>query len=111
MNSKRKGSTGERELCAYLTARGFPSYRNEQRYVGGKGNPDITAVGLEWLHIEVKRVEKLNVSEAMKQAERDAVDCIPVVVHRKNREKWLITLALNDFLSILPPYGGYTPSE
>ena len=111
MNSKRKGSAGERELCAYLTARGFPSHRNEQRYVGGKGNPDIAAVGLEHLHIEVKRVERLNVTEAMRQAERDAIDRIPAVIHRKNREKWLITLSLDDFISTLPRQGIYTPSE
>ena len=98
MNSKRKGSAGERELCEYLTAAGFPAHRNEQRYTGGKGNPDIDAEGLESLHIEVKRVEKLNVSAAMQQAGRDAVNRIPVVVHRRNREQWLITLRLDDYL-------------
>ena len=67
MNSKRKGSAGERELCEYLTAAGFPAHRNEQRYTGGKGNPDIDAEGLEQLHIEVKRVEKLSVQEAVKR--------------------------------------------
>ena len=35
MNPKRKGSAGERELAAYLTAEGFPAHRNDQRYVGG----------------------------------------------------------------------------
>ena len=98
MNSKRKGSAGERELCEYLTAAGHPARRNEQRFTGGNGNPDISAQGLEHLHIECKRVEKLNVSEAMKQAERDAAGRIPVVMHRKNREEWLITMRLDDYL-------------
>ena len=98
MNSKRKGSAGERELCEYLTAAGYPAHRNEQQYIGGKGNPDIDAAGLERFHIEVKRVEKLNVSAAMQQAERDAVNRTPVVIHRRNREQWLITLKLADFL-------------
>lgn len=101
MNSKKKGSAGERELAAFLTAEGFPAHRNDQRYVGGAGNPDIDAEGLEWLHIECKRCEKLNVTEAMHQAERDAVDRVPVVTHRKNREPWLITLKLSDFLEVV----------
>lgn len=93
-----KGSAGERELCAFLAERGYPAHRNDQRYIGGKGNPDIAAEGLERYHIEVKRVERLNVSEAMRQALRDAAGRVPVVVHRKNREPWLITLKLDDFL-------------
>ena len=98
MNSKRKGSAGERELCEYLTAAGFPAHRNDQRFTGGRGNPDIDAEGLEGFHIEVKRVERLNVSEAMRQAERDAVNRKPVVVHRRNREGWLVTMKLSDLI-------------
>lgn len=98
MNSKRKGSAGERELCDFLAARGYPAHRNDQRYVGGKNNPDVSAEGLEGYHFEVKRVERLNVSEAMKQAAGDASGRIPAVVHRRNREPWLITLRLEDWL-------------
>ena len=94
-----KGSAGERELCAFLAERGYSAHRNDQRYIGGKGNPDIAAEGLERYPIEVKRVERLNVSEAMRQAMCDASGRVPVVVHRKNREPWLITLKLDDFLS------------
>ena len=97
--SKRKGSAGERELCAYLAARGFPAHRNDQMFIGGKGNPDIDAEGLEAYHFEVKRVEKLNVHEAMKQAARDCIGRVPVVAHRRNREPWLVTLQLEDFLN------------
>ena len=98
MNSKRKGNAGERELCEYLTAAGYPAHRNDQQYIGGKGNPDIDARGLERFHIEVKRVERLNISAAMKQSDRDAESRIPVVIHRRNREQWLITMKLSDFL-------------
>lgn len=98
MNSKHKGSAGERELCDFLTARGYPAHRNDQRYIGGKGNPDVSAQGLEDYHLEVKRVERLNVSEAMKQASGDASGRIPAVVHRRSREPWLITMRLEDWL-------------
>lgn len=98
MNSKAKGSAGERELCEYLTEAGHPAHRNDQRYTGGRGNPDIDAEGLENLHIECKRVEHLNIAEAMRQAERDAVNRTPVVIHRRNRQPWYITMRLSDYL-------------
>ena len=98
MNSKAKGSAGERELCVWLTAHGYPARRNEQRYIGGKGNADVVAEGLERFHFEVKRGERLNVPAAMQQAERDADGRIPAVVHRRNREPWLITMHLEDWI-------------
>ena len=98
MNSKAKGSAGERELCVGLTAHGYPARRNEQRYIGGKGNADVVAEGLERFHFEVKRVERLNVPAAMQQAERDADGRIPAVVHRRNRAPWLITMHLEDWI-------------
>ncbi len=99
MNSKAKGSAGERELAALLTEAGFPAHRNEQRFMGGYDNPDISAAGLEAFHIEVKRVERLNIGEAMKQAERDAAGRVPLVVHRRNRQPWLVTMRLVDWLT------------
>lgn len=101
MNGKRKGSGGERELCAYLTGEGFPARRNNQMFVGGGGNPDISARGLSEYHIEVKRVERLNIGAAMAQAERDAAGKIPTVIHRQNRRPWRITLNLSDFLQVV----------
>ena len=59
--------------------------------------------GLPGIHMEVKRVERLNVSEAMKQATRDAErfhDGAPAVFHRRNREPWLVTMKLEDWLNI-----------
>lgn len=94
MNSKRKGSEGERELLAILKEHGFPdAVRNDQMYVGGYRNPDISASfqGRQ-LHIEVKRVERLNITSAMAQAVSDAAGAaFPVVIHRTNRQPWLVT--------------------
>lgn len=98
MNVKRKGSEGERELARQLTAAGYPAHRNDQQYIGGVGNPDVSAEGLGHFHIECKRVEKLNVPEAMKQAQRDAAGRVPVVMHRRNHSPWLCTMLLTDWL-------------
>ena len=99
MNSKRKGSAGERELCGILQEAGFSSaHRNDQRYVGGLENPDIA---LEGYHVEVKRCEKLSLYEAMAQAERDANGKkTPIVAHRRNRKPWLVVMRLEDWLKV-----------
>ena len=103
MNSKRKGTRGETELRDYLTAMGFPAHRNDQRFKGGKDNPDVAAEGLEAFHIECKRCERLSLGVAMAQSERDAAGRIPVVMHRRNRQPWYITMGLKDFLKVVKP--------
>ena len=83
---------------AILKEYGIDSWRNDQRYVGGFENPDIGASGpLSGFHFEVKRTERLNLPEAFRQAEKDCGNRIPAVVHRRNREKWKITLRFDDF--------------
>jgi Holliday junction resolvase len=89
INSLRKGKAGEREFANLCKQHGFDARRGQQ-YSGIEGK-DI--VGLAGVHVEVKRVERLNVSKAMDQAHKDA-KCgeVPIVAHRKNREPWFITM-------------------
>lgn len=103
MNSKRKGSAGERELLHMLEAHGIAAHRNLQQFVGGVDNPDIAAeVGGIPLHVEVKRQERLRLSAAVSQAVHDANGhALPVVVHRSNRQPWLLTVRLEDVLRLL----------
>lgn len=98
MNSRDKGKRGELEISHILQNRGYDAKRSVQ-YCGANGDADV--IGLKGVHIEVKRVEKLNLEEAMQQSRVDARDKeIPVVFHRKNNKKWLCTLDLNDFLDL-----------
>lgn len=98
MNSKAKGARGERELAQVLNAWGYQARRGQQ-YSGANGDPDV--VGLPGIHIECKRVEKLNLMEAFSQSKRDAKkDEIPTVFHRKNNSEWLVTIRLDDFMKI-----------
>lgn len=98
MNSRQKGVSGERELANKLKEYGFECRRGQQ-YCGANGDADV--VGLPGIHIECKRVERLNISEAMKQAVRDAdIADIPAVFHRKNREGWLVTMKLGDWIKM-----------
>ena len=98
MNSRNKGASGERELAEVLRGYGFKARRGQQ-FSGANGDPDV--VGIDGVHIECKRVERLNIYDAMAQSSRDARDGeIPVVMHRKNRKGWLVTLSLDDFIAL-----------
>lgn len=98
MNSKAKGGRGERELAAELRSYGYDAHRGQQ-FAGGVDSPDV--YGLPGIHIECKRVENLNIHKAYEQAVRDAAgQKIPAVFHRRNREKWMVTLSLDDFMEI-----------
>ena len=98
INSKDKGARGEVELAHFLRQYGYWARRGQQ-YSGANGDADV--VGLPKLHIECKRVERLNLYDAMAQSIHDAREGeIPVVMHRRNNAKWLITLHLDDFMEI-----------
>ena len=98
-SSQRKGAAGERELAAMLSAAGYECQRGGSLSFGEI--PDV--LGLPGIHIEVKRVEKLNVGEAMEQAIRDSdrmLDGMPALFHRRNRKPWLVTMRLEDWLKL-----------
>ena len=70
-----------------------------KQFAGMNGDADV--VGLPGMHIEVKRVEKLNLENAVAQSERDArEDELPMVMHRKNRCCWLVTMPFNSWIKL-----------
>lgn len=98
MNSRQKGAKGERELARVLKQYGYDCRRGQQ-YCGANGDADV--VGLPGIHIECKRVERLNIYDAVDQAKRDKKESeIPAVFHRKNNCEWLVTLPLDQFIAI-----------
>lgn len=102
-SSQRKGAQAERELAALLSEYGFNTKRGGTSF----GTiPDI--IGLPDIHVEVKRVERLNISEAMQQSIKDAArfkDGFPALFHRKNREPWLVTMRLEDWMQLYKKAG------
>jgi len=119
-NSRRKGKEGELELARILRDNGFMCVRGQQKVGRGKnaaiGDDDV--IGLPDVHIECKRVERLDLDAAMEQSSRDAAaDCTrPVVMHRKNasrrkgdmRGEWKVTMFLDDWLDM---YSAYLQAE
>ena len=82
VNSRQKGKRAELQLAHKLQEWGCP-----------------------YCHIEWKAVERLNIHDAMNQSKRDAKeDEYPVVIHKKNRTPWLITMELDDFEQFYKAY-------
>ena len=62
-------------------------------------------IGLDYIHIEVKRVQALNLDNAIEQAKRDSNDNqLPAVFHRKNNKKWKVTMGLDDWIKLYNEY-------
>lgn len=109
-DSRRKGAKGELELRDSLQALGIDAHRTRQ-FCGKNGTPDVEIPGLRgYLHIECKRTERLRLHDAMKQSTEDAPPgAVPTVIHRRNRDEWMLTLKLEhlwDFfhaLSLIAP--------
>lgn len=97
-NSRAKGAAGERELARKLREYGYEARRGQQ-YSGASGDADV--VGLDGIHIECKRNERLNVYDAISQSKRDARQGEkPTVMWRKNNAEWLVTMRLEDWIEL-----------
>jgi Holliday junction resolvase len=111
MNSREKGKRGERAWRDELRANGYAARRGQQ-FSGSAESPDVVCDSLPWIHFEVKAVERLNVYEAMEQAVRDCEIAIgigkwrivlkaPILAHRRNFHRWLVTMEASTFFRIL----------
>ena len=102
-SQREKGKRGERELAGQLREYGYDCRRGQQ-YCGRSGAADV--VGLPGIHIECKRVERLNLHDAMDQAVRDAGALpedgrpFPAVFHRRDHEEWLVTMRLEEWIHL-----------
>lgn len=84
-----------------LTEHGY-NCRRGQQYSGIDGE-DV--VGLDYIHIECKRQQALNIDDALDQAKRDAKPGqLPTVFHRKNNKKWKVTMDIEDWITIYNEY-------
>ena len=102
-SQREKGKRGERELAGQLREYGYDCRRGQQ-YCGRSGAAEV--VGLPGIHIECKRVERLNLHDAMDQAVRDAGALpedgrpFPAVFHRRDHEEWLVTMRLEEWIHL-----------
>ena len=100
--SRNKGKVGEREWAHICREQGYDAHRTAQ-FRGNTGAAGDVE-GLPGIHQEVKRVEHLNIVQAMMQSANDAAKedkgNLPIVAHRKNRLGWLVTMRAEDWFSL-----------
>ena len=82
--SRDKGKRGEREAARELGEVLGVAARRGVQYQGGPGSPDVVLEGVP-IHVEAKRVERLQLWAAIEQARADApAGAVPIVWHRPN---------------------------
>jgi Holliday junction resolvase len=91
MDSREKGKKAELEIAQILRNQGHLKVRRGVQYCGSNGNADV--VGVPYVHIEVKRQQKVYDENWLKQSENDArTGEVPIVVYRRNNERWKVLL-------------------
>ena len=101
-SQRNKGAGGERELVKVLNDLGFDVHRGYVFY----HEPDV--IGIPGIHIECKRVEKLDIKKAMEQAISESKKKdggTPCVFHRVNRKPWMVTMRDIDWLELFQHSG------
>ena len=112
---KRKGDRYEVDLAHWFNDHIFNENRCQRAPLSGGGKIDVVGgadlIGTPDIFVEAKRVERLNVREAMKQAERNIrlthAPEKPVVITRRNGEKLgesLVVMRLHDWRELYTAY-------
>lgn len=100
-NGKRKGTAGEREAAhAWVRATGLACRRGQQ-YAGGPDSPDLVTGGGQ-LHPEVKRLRRIAILDALRQAEADAAaGAIPFGLLREDGDTaWAVLVRLDKLVDL-----------
>ncbi len=101
INSRQKGARAERRFRDVLRAEGYLKARRGRQFCGGPDSPDVVCPELDFIHWEIKAVERLNIEDAMDQARRDGARKIPVVAHKRNHRRWLVTMEAEFFFDLI----------
>lgn len=100
--ARDKGSRGERMLRDELRALGFTEVTR-----GFVWNHTSDLVGLKGIHVEAKFCEKLNIRNALDQAQEEAIkrqDGLPTVFSKTSRKPWIVTMKLEDWAKLYKAY-------
>lgn len=97
-SQRDKGASAEREIAKIFNENGFRARRGQVF----NHEPDVIVFDLPWLHIEVKRHEKIAMPAWIKQSTESCKDNeSPCVIFRQNRQKWWFAIPLEVALKLL----------
>ena len=98
--SRSNGQRGEREAAKELNTLFGLEARRSQQYCGDAGDADL--IGIEGIHVEVKRVERFHMHPALEQADSDRkAGETPLVLTRQNGKSWVACCYLEDLPKII----------
>lgn len=98
--SRQKGKRGEREAAAELGQLLGVAARRGVQFQGGPESPDVVLDGVA-IHVEAKRVERLQLWPALEQAAEDSPPGkIPVVWHKSNRRPSVVIVETSRLLEL-----------
>lgn len=107
INSKQKGKRFELELSRKFREYGYTESHRTAQYCGNTGDAS-DVVGLPGIHVEAKHQERMQLYDWMEQAKHDAKesgkDVLPAVFHKRNNHKILVTMELDDWMTIFREY-------
>jgi len=88
--ARMKGQDGEREVIKLIQ----PFVQDQlKRNLNQTREGGYDVVGIEWMALEVKRQETLDVENWWKQTLKQAGDLkVPVLVYRQNRKAWQVVM-------------------
>lgn len=95
-NSRQKGKRGELDAAHALNRLFAWNARRTQQFKGTSDSSDVEVEQTPEAFWEVKREERLNVCDALARAVADAGPKLPILMHRKNKTEWLVTVRLVD---------------
>lgn len=98
INSRSKGKRGEQEVVRIFKEHWPEASRNLDQF--GDRKEDVLNVA--GCHLQIKRVERLNVWAALKQTHDEArAQDLPVLVFRRNNGRWHAALELDELIALL----------
>jgi len=97
-SQREKGKRGEREAAAML-AQAFPAARRNHSQAAGARDCDVSGTPF-WVEVKVGKAPPI--MPAMDQAIRDTDGRTPIVMSKRDRGEWLVTMRFGDFLRLLP---------
>jgi Holliday junction resolvase len=94
-SSRTKGATAEREIVGILTEAGYDVHRVPCSGALTWLRGDVT--GMDYC-IEVKRQETVRLNDWVTQAREQAGNKPWLLMHRRSRQEWLVTMPLAQWL-------------
>lgn len=102
--SREKGAAAEREVAGIFRDAGIPARRTAQMQAGThtrQGDADVT-IAIPGGYLEVRRRERISIEAWCLDAESCASTTdMPVVVWRRNRQPWRVSMLLDDYIDLL----------